>query len=184
MALKTVRQGSKALFKAIRALEQSEVLVGFPANEAPRQEGDGPSNALIAYVQNYGSPEKNIPARPFMEPGIKAAQGQIQPGLLKAAKAAVVNNQGGVQAGLVAAGLAGVAGIRNAIDDGIPPPLSEKTIKARMRARKSGLKGGKQELANREAGLPASTDLVKPLIDTAQMRNAVTYVVANKRDRS
>lgn len=184
MALKVVKQSSKALFKAIRGLEQSEVLVGFPASEEPRKEGDAPSNALIAYVQNYGDPERNIPQREFMAPGIRAAQPQIQPALLRAAKAAVLNNQSGVQSALVAAGLAGVSGVRNAITEGIPPPLSEKTIKARIRARKSGLKGGTQELANRAAGLGASTDLVKPLIDTGQLRNAVTYVVAKKGSRS
>jgi hypothetical protein len=58
--------------------------------------------------------------------------------------------------------------------------LSEVTL--RRRAAK-GRKGAKKELMRRAQGLAPSTAFAKPLIDSAQMRNALNYVIRAKQDR-
>lgn len=176
-------------------LSSREVLVGFPEDTTARELDLGTTtkgkanlggasdvtNAALGYIHDHGMPEQNIPARPFMVPGIKAAEPKIISALEWTAKQ--VLRRGGVPAismGFERAGIAAQFGIRNAINEGIPPPLSEATLRERARR---GRKGAKQELTNRSAGLPPSTDLAKPLVDTGQLRNAVNYVVRERKNR-
>lgn len=153
------------LVAALLALEHREVLVGVPEQKTDRRRKTGEkrqpiTNAQLAYIQNYGSPARNIPARPFMEPGIKDAQPQIEKALRGAAEAALEGNASGVEDGFDKAGLVAVNGIRNKIRTGPFVPLKPSTLKARKRRGRTG---------------------DKPLQDTGQMRNAITYV---KRNRS
>ena len=64
----------------------SAVLAGFPQDkDEPREDADGnPSpitNAGIAYSMDKGMPEQNVPARPFMIPGIESVQDKIVGGM-------------------------------------------------------------------------------------------------------
>jgi len=93
-------------------------------------------------------------------------------GALKTPKAEDV-----VERGYHRAGLTAKLSIQNKINEGIPPPLATSTVAARAR---EGRKGAQLELANRRAGIPASTTLAKPLIDTGQLRNAVNYVIRRR----
>jgi hypothetical protein len=162
------------------SLSDSEVLVGVPEDESKR-EGDGPSNAMLAYTHDNGSPAINIPARPFMVPGIKAAKKDI----LRVLKIGAENIlDGGKETGnqtLHKVGLIAQLKIRAAINEGIPPPLADSTLKARIRARR-GVKGAKAELALRKTGEPPSLGLAKPLINTGQLRNSINYVVRKKKN--
>ena len=69
------------------------------------------------------------------------------------------------------------AGIKNYIADGVAPPLANATL--RKRARK-GRKGAQAELDRRAQGEEPGMDLAKPLEDTGQMRNAVTFAIRNR----
>jgi hypothetical protein len=158
----------------IEKLATTRVMVGVPSNRTDRKDDEPINNAEIAYIQDNGAPEVNIPARPFMEPGVKAAQSSIEDGLKKTGQAALDGNVQAVDRGFNAVGLIGQASIRAKINEGIPPPLAESTLKARARR---GRKGAQKELANRAAGADAGTELAKPLVDSAQMRNAINYVV-------
>jgi hypothetical protein len=175
--------------KAMGDMASSEVLVGFPAattdrKKEPEDEAGAQelTNAALGYIHDNGAPEANIPARPFMVPGIELAK----PKLLQIAK-----KMGGqvltasdprlvVEQGYHTMGLVAQAAIRGVINDGVDPPLSDATLRARA-AR--GRKGAKQELANRAAGLPAGKTLAKPLVDTGQLRNAVNYAIRNRKKR-
>lgn len=180
-SLKITKDGVADLRDALQVLIETEILVGFPESGAARKDPKEPTNAQIAYVQDNGAPELNIPARPFMIPGINASKDAIEKGMTAAAKVAFKQrNKIQVIKMLHRVGLAAQLGIRRKINEGIPPPLSERTLEARARR---GRKGAKQELANRAQGLPASTALAKPLVDTAQMRNAVTYVLRKRSAR-
>lgn len=172
-----------ALREALSMLTRREVLVGFPEDTTQRDEdsaGQSITNASLAYIHDNGAPEQNIPARPFMVPGIMAARPRVEAKMRQIAKAVVALKPGVVEQGLTQIGLIAQAAIRAQINAGVPPPLSEATLRDRARR---GRKGAKQELANRAQGLPASTALAKPLVDTAQMRNAVNYVIREKRAR-
>lgn len=169
-----------AVLKAMAGLVQQDVLVGVPASSVDRREPGQMNNATLAYIHDTGAPAANIPARPFMGPGIRAEQDEITDRLKKAAGAALDGNQARVQQQLTGAGVAGQSGVRGAINDGVPPPLATSTLKARLRQTQRGREGVRQELANRAAGEAPSTDLAKPLVNTGQMRNAITYVVRSK----
>lgn len=179
---------------AIRELAAHEVLVGFPDETADRKDDTGEmhggkailgakseiTNAALGYIHDKGSPEANIPARPFMIPGIKAVEERIGAALLGAAKAVLRDPSTDVQARLHRVGITAATGIKRKLNEGIPPPLSERTL--RERARK-GREGAMWELAWRDAGAPAGLELAKPLIDTGQLRNAITYVVRKRKAR-
>jgi hypothetical protein len=170
------------LFKAVKDMTAKEVVAGFPeSEETPRKDEQGNpvpiTNAAIAYVQNTGEPELNIPARPFMVEGVENVQDAIIDRMKDVGVAALDGDSIRVDQGLHAAGLEAKLGIQNKILDGPFEPLSESTLKARARR---GRKGAQEELDRREAGEEPGVELARPLNDTAQLRGAVNYAVRNK----
>lgn len=168
--------------KAIAALTRSSVLVGVPSSKTEREEivitrfgvtklpGEI-NNAALAYIHTNGSPEENIPARPFLVPGIRDAKTKIASLFRKAGKNALEGKTDQVEKGLEAAGLVAQVAAKKRITDGIPPPLKDSTLKRR------GDKSSQQELDSREAGNIDSTLYAKPLIRTGQLLNSISYVV-------
>lgn len=140
-------------------LTANDVLVGVPAETTGRKDDDPISNATIAYLMDKGSPANNIPARPFMEPGIADAKDKIVGFFKTAAKKALDKDDGAIERGLDKAGLAAQASIRNKINSGIPPALSDKTLAARRKRGRTG---------------------EVPLVDTGQLRNSINYVIRKK----
>lgn len=192
--LKVTSDSLADLRLAIRDLAAHEVLVGFPDETADRQDDTGAmkgskavlgaaseiTNASLGYIHDKGAPEANIPARPFMEPGVMSKREKIVDELERAAASVLRDPRADVFARLQRVGVAAVLGIKGKINEGVPPPLSERTL--RERARK-GREGAMWELAWRAAGAPAGVELAKPLVDTAQMRNAVSFVVRKRSAR-
>lgn len=114
------------------------------------------NNATLAYIHDNGSPAANIPARPFMRPGIESVKGRIATSLEKGALAVMHNESNGVEKALHIAGLTAQSAIRSKINQGIEPALAESTLAARRARGRQG---------------------TKPLIDTGQLRNSINYVV-------
>jgi hypothetical protein len=155
-------------------LTNKVVLVGVPEEKDPRVEGQGIGNAALAYIHDNGSPLQNIPARPFMIPGVQKAQESINKQLLGAIKAHLEGNENKVDIYLNRAGLVAQNSIRRVINEGEGfTPLKRATLLARLRARKSARKWPKEQ---RESVMAS----MHPLINTAQMRNAISYVVVKK----
>ena len=188
--LKMSRDGLADLMASLTTLANSEVLVGFPEETTERgdaeeiEESKGPiTNAALGYIHDNGSPEVNIPARPFMIPGIENAKEAVTDKLGQMARAVVTKGAGAdrVAQGFEQVGSIAELAIKNKINEGIPPPLSEYTLQERAR---KGRKGAKEELALRAKGEEPGTQLAKPLVDTAQMRNSVKYVVRARRARA
>ncbi len=74
------------LFAALHQLTKQDVMVGIPAENSERE--DIPfSNAAIGYINEFGSPAKNIPARPHLIPGIRSVEPKTTAELKSAAKA-------------------------------------------------------------------------------------------------
>jgi hypothetical protein len=181
--------GPEMLIKAMKEMASNEVLVGFPEASTDRkadpedESGKDLTNAQLGYIHDNGAPEANIPARPFMLPGIEAARSK----LIKIARSTGLkaldsdNPQETVDQGLHMMGLVAQASIRGVINDGIDPPLADRTLRERARR---GRKGAQEELDNRAKGLPQGKELAKPLIDTGQLRNAVNYVIRSRKRRS
>ena len=144
---------------------KAEVLVGVPAEKTGRKAVKGDpaepmNNATLAYIHDNGSPAANIPARPFMRPGIMSVKANISIALEKGARGAIHGEASAVDKALNIAGMTAQSAIRGKINEGIAPELAESTIAARK------AKGFQGE---------------KPLIRTAQMRNSINYVVREKK---
>lgn len=169
---------------ALAILVRDEVLVGVPEETTERTEEDGtPSpitSAALAYIHDNGAPEVNIPPRPFMIPGIERAQGAVTDLLAKQAQYVLTGNTNKVQEGFERVGLTVVNSIQHVINEGVPPPLADATVRRREA---KGRKVAAAEMARRDAGLGASLTLAKPLIDTAEMLKSITYVVRNRNKR-
>lgn len=149
--------GSEALLKAIKVLTDTVVMVGIP-DSSTRSEG-GPSNAELAYIHEFGSPIKNIPARPFLIPAINDFQAKAEALLTKSASLQMDGKPAEAQEALQAMGQAGADAVRAKIVSGPFAPLQAATIAARQRRGSRG---------------------TKPLIDTTQMLKAVTWAVRKR----
>jgi hypothetical protein len=151
---------SQIVIQALYDLVQREVVVGIPADHADREKDpESLNNAARLYINEFGAPEANIPARPTMMPGIEAAQEAINKHMSAVARSAIAGNAQGIEIGLNAAGIVAADSIKEQINSNTPPPLAERT------------------LADRRARGVTRTNT---LVDEAEMRNAVTYVVRNK----
>ena len=162
--------------KAIAHLSATRVMVGFPEAQSAR-DGEGPSNAELGYIHDNGAPEARIPARPFMMPGVKRNDEKIQRRLKAAAKAAFDGDSQKMDRNFVAVGMETVSTIREVITEGIPPPLADATLRARIARRKTGRLGERRELIRREMGKEPGMGLAVPLIDTGEMRHKVTFAI-------
>lgn len=151
--------------KGLKDVARTRVMVGFPEDTATRQSDAGgkpaeASNALLAYVHDKGSPAQNIPARPFLESGVKAAMDQIQTRLRDAGIAALEGRTGAVTGNFHAVGLLAVNSVRERITDGDFVPLKEATLAAKVTPTKRRRDYGEH-----------------PLVVTGQLRAATTYVL-------
>lgn len=162
-----------ALRKVLGMLATSKVLVGIPAEGASRSEG-GINNAALGYLFEHGSPETNMPPRPWLVPGVQAARDEISQHLAIGARNAIqatLHSNGDVRAGRAEAdkalhrvGLVAQNSMRGRIQSGIAPALSERTIYARLHRRR-----------NRRSPGPMT-----PLIDTGVFLKSITYAVRLK----
>lgn len=188
--VKSVNLGS--LTDAVGALAKKEVLVGIPAEHSSRQTpsddninnaeliyiqshgvrkaemrkemqqhinaGKTYSEAHSLYIQSHGSPLWHIPPRPVLEPSIEASKEPIAKQLQGAAVAAIDGNAQEVDNALHRAGIvaenAAKAWFENPQNGW--PPNSPKTI--------------------------AKKGSDSPLIDTGEMRKAITHVVRDRGD--
>lgn len=149
----------KKLAQALNALPMQEVLVGIPEDKAPR-EGDPINNATIGYIMENGAPEVNIPARPWLVPGVIENKPKISSYFKQAGQYALKADKEGMQRAMMAAGQSTVNKIKEVINTSEYPPLAEATLAARRRKGRTG---------------------TRPLVDSGDFRNSVNFVM---RDNS
>jgi hypothetical protein len=162
MPVIVVKKDLGLIEKAILKLTKSEVLIGIPAgsDRAPEpSETATLDNADIGYLMETGAPERNLPARPFLMPGVESITPKAAELLRKAGKAALFGDSGAVETALNQIGLIGQSAVQQRITDGPFVPLSERTLTARKARGRTG---------------------TKPLIDTGSLRRSVTYIVRRK----
>ena len=157
MSVKVVFNNLPKFLANIKKIETKAVFVGIPHDNDKRKE-DGETNAEIAFTQEFGSPARHIPPRPFLMPGIEKAHDKIKDALKEGLRE-IVKDGADTDKCLQKAGLIGQASVQNEIRTGSFEALKESTIKSRQAARKSGKAG------------------TKPLIDTGQLLSSITYAV-------
>lgn len=161
--LSITKDDTAKVIKVLRGLTQNQCLVGIPSATAERQpDADDPhplNNAEIGYIQDKGSPAANIPARPFLEPGIESVQDQISKRYADGAKAAMDGKVANIDAVHEAVGLIADSAVKAKITTGPFQPLADSTLANRRRRGRTG---------------------ESPLIDTGQLRQAITHVIRPK----
>jgi hypothetical protein len=158
-ALTVTQDNTSALKKAVSALVDQKVLIGIPSAGDNRSDSPEFGNAAIGYVAENGSPANNVPARPWLVPGVLDASSQVTAIFEQAGKAVLAGNTLAVEQGLNAAGIVAVNAVKARITAGIPPPLSPRTIAERVAAGFSG---------------------VTPYIRTGKFMRAINYVLRRK----
>jgi len=177
--IKRVIDNTTQLHDRLHKLRDQSVYVGVPASTNARNDGGLINNATLLYIHNFGSPAQNIPARPVLTQGIAKVSKQIAEMFKQAAHDAVFEGKDPT----TAYGRIGMLA-RNAVveefDSPSPAfvPLRPATIRARLRKTQAG----RRQLRNLKRRGQSLTDWaeagnIKPLIDTAQLRRAITYVV-------
>jgi hypothetical protein len=150
------RDRLKEVVEALSSLPERDVLVGIPEETTGRQASGTITNAQLGYIHEFGAPEANIPARAFLMPGIRNAKNKVAGYFRRAGVEALNGNAAGVTRALNSAGLAAAASAQRKITAGPFEPLKPATLAARRRRGRTG---------------------TRPLIDTAQLRRSLTYVV-------
>lgn len=182
--LHTIVDRAPAVIEATRALTREQVLVGVPdVNAEKGREPGQPNNAMLARVHDQGDPTANIPARPFMAPGMHEGQARYLPLLRRAGAAALAGDATGVQRWLHAAGLVAASAVQAVITRGIAPPLAPSTVRGRIARRKSKTWRAKRRAevaANVAAGAAPGAGIFTPLIDTGALRASITYVLRRR----
>ena len=188
-----VKDDTDKIFARIRDLTKINVLVGIPEDHNARDNppGDEIGNAAAGYLNEHGYPPTNLPARPFLVPGVMAAEKDVASNFKSAAIAAMSGDTGKVDSQLTQAGMAAVREVRRAIQYGNFAPLSPYTIANRWRKRQ-GVAGAAQSMRRSEkkylelidqgespADAQAATD-IHPLMNTNQMFKAITFVLRSK----
>ncbi len=109
--------------KCLEYLRKNKVDVGLTSHASGR-------SVFLLGIHTRGSPVMRIPPRPVVGPALakESLREEIGAFLLESCEAAFEGNLAGTKKGLEAAGQRGADGIREYIDEGIPPPNSPVTL--------------------------------------------------------
>lgn len=155
-----------ALEQLIDALAKKALYVGIAKDSSgDKREDDGPNNHLLGYVHEFGSPINNIPARPFLVPGVKRQQVFITSKLKDAMRLALGGDARGCDRILEQLALSTAAGVRDYMSVANFEPLKPATIKYRNRSRLTQ--------SSRQEEIDMDMSKIRPLINTGSLRNSV-----------
>ncbi|MCC8384964.1 hypothetical protein GPY51_21425 [Photorhabdus laumondii subsp. laumondii] len=159
-----------AVLESLKKLSGMDVLVGIPAENATREDGEALNNAEIGYLQSTGATVElggkttTLHPRPFLDIGIEDTKDRTTLCLKAAAERALEGKQDAAIRELERAGQIAREGAKKVISDGDRlHPLSEKTLQNR-----------------RDRGIPGD----KPLYDHGYLLRSINYVVRNKNATS
>ena len=173
---------------AITDMVGQQVLVGVPEKTTERadEKGEPVNNATLAYIHEYGSPAANIPARPFLIPGVEAAEKTALGQLRLAVDAALKFKTEEVTQRLEKAGIVASTSVKDKIMSGPFEPLKPATVRARRYSRSTqSVRAAEQQYMDlvRSGVSPADAQDaagIRPLINTGALRDSITYVVRKR----
>lgn len=154
-----------AVLAGLKFLAETRVRVGIPSTKNEREDDDGaPSpigNAAIGFIQENGDPEMNLPARPWLKPGVASNSDQNTKRFRAAGKAVLDGAKKKAEDLYIAIGLSNQAAVQRYMrNSGNFAPLSDRTLAARRARGRTG---------------------TKPLIDSAQLIQHVSFVITKIR---
>ena len=138
-----------ARVKAIQQITKTQVFVGIPEEKGSRKNSDEPTNAQLGYIHEFGSPARNIPARPSLIPEVRKAARDYMPHLQGAVAASLDGKTNIALRELNETGLIAAQSAKRTTATGNFVPLSPATIRQRQyqRGTKSMRTSEKQYLA-------------------------------------
>lgn len=154
--------GSKLLHQALDSIKGKVAKVGWVAEK--KYPDSEMTTAAVAQIAEFGSPSRNIPARPIMRPTIRKRQ-NIWKRIAQAELKKVLAGQQTGEGVFETVGLQAAGDLRQRITEIIDPPLSPKTVAAR-----------KRQMANKKV----TGNLTKPLVFTKNLLNSLTNTVENE----
>lgn len=191
IALKKAGAGDSKMLAGLANLRRERVLVGIPEDEngrgekaeGPRLQGGGfesrspIGNAALLFLHSEGSPARKLPRRQVIQPAIKAEgnKERLMNGLKRVAQAEMEGDHEAGLAQLAKVGMAAANASKRWFTDprnGWPP--NKRATVLRKLNKLSG-KRRRKALELLDAQGQAAVDTV--LVDTGQMRRAITYVV-------
>lgn len=179
------------VLNALSKLKRRSVLVGIPSysDKNNRTDTSAIPNARIGFINEFGDPRRNIPARPFLRPSIREQQKAISAKFKAAGKAATKGDAEEIERILQGLALSVPAEVQAYILRGLSPPLSPITLANRNAARltKSQRDAEIEELMRR-AGVDTGnmkdtpTDRLNlPLVNTGQLLRSIEGFVVGKK---
>ncbi len=172
-----------AIVKQITALTKTSVMVGIPGEMANRNEqatrlaakrmrkagpvteaafrkaggGGTINNATIGYISEFGSPARNIPARPWLIPAVNRMKDHATQMLRKAAEFNLDGKPGEAENALNALGLYAQNKVKLNITSGGDPPFAPNA-----------------------PSTVAQKGSSRPLVNTANFLNSILYVLRKR----
>lgn len=175
--------GSELLNAIAKKADGARVEVGFFETA---KYSDGTSVAAVAASNEFGVPSQGIPSRPFFRNAISKNNGWTQ--LAEQAMGAAARGKISTMNALEQMGLKMAADVKSAIVAGGFEPIAQSTIDARMARKTKGVDRAlsadpdNKALKAKKAEKLKQGVAIKPLIDTGQMMQAVTYSVTEGKE--
>jgi len=161
----TVKKDSgsfNSIASELKKLRQGYVKAGVLASDKEREDGEV-SNVDLAIIHEFGAPAANIPERSFVRSTFARNRDKYSAALKKLAENIFTHPRSAEDIlGLVGAKMA--ADMKQTIADGIEPPNSP-AVAARKAAKGRG------------PGAP------KPLVDTGQLLNSISWEVSTSKKK-
>jgi hypothetical protein len=174
-------KGKISVYEDILSLFKKEILVGIPEEQSERK-SDEMNNATLLAIHSKGSPLRGIPARPIIEPALEASGNKEKISAdLKLISEAMINRDKALAERLM--NLTGQDAVNIVLDWFTDPrnnwpPDKEATVKAKIKKAYKDKKKVKQTIKKYLAG---EEGINQTLVDTAQMKKAITYVIRDKK---
>jgi len=161
MSTSDIDMGRKRILKLMREMGTREVAIGWFEK---RKHGEGGiTMGELAGIHEFGAPEANIPARPFMQPTVDANVAKYGDASERRLED-VVTGKMSTDAAMMVYGQMIRADLVRAIDAITSPPLSDATVHRSVRPTGYGRKKS-----------------TKPLVDTGALRDQGTEVKVRRR---
>ena len=159
------------LMLAKRIMSKMTLYVGIPEqNSGAGREGKDINNVQLAYIHSQGSAKMGIPARPFIEPAIELEENRekIAKQFKKAFEAALNLDRGGAFEALNKAGMQAEKAVKNYMGSDALEPNAPITLHGGWMMNK---------VSHKPFYVKGKGEPSRPLIDTGELRKAVTYVI-------
>lgn len=167
VSVKQTSSGVDALSKAFEKLKRSAIYVGIANDSSKNSRKDSSiKNADLGWIHERGSPASNIPARPFLEPGVLSVKDDMKSGMQAAARAMLDGNESEAEAILQRNAMRAADAVRNYVrkNNSSFAPLAPSTLAQRLRK-------------NKKAGGGSGITI---LMDTQSLTRAVDGVVVKE----